>query len=332
MIISTTIANNSEEIIGDALLSVLPVVDACMIIDTGITDDTFKVAARICGDKLVTRRFTWTNDFAAARNAALLYANEFGADWALTVDTDERLLVDIGYKADRRDPTTLGCDVVLCADESGSYMKERLIHLPATGKWRGRVHEAFVPYPEVTRKIYDGWRVAELPKTPEQLKAKFERDQVSLQKMTEEHPDDARWWFYLGETCKNLGNVNGASVSYLNTFSLSSWDEETAWSAYRLAEIACISRSYDDAIDHCILSLRAHPGLAEAAWLAGWCSYQLGKDRDAIFWSRMARAIAKAEKEPSLRRIGFRYAPAYNEGPADVEAWARKRLNGEIKA
>ena len=94
MIVSTTLTGSNADIIGEALASVLKQVDRCIVIDTGAKDDTIEVARRVAGDKLLLRAFPWKNDFSAARNFALDAAAEAGASWAVTLDTDERLLFD----------------------------------------------------------------------------------------------------------------------------------------------------------------------------------------------------------------------------------------------
>src|SRR5512141_230410 len=97
MIVTTTLTGSNADIIGDALASVLPQVDRCIVIDTGAKDDSIDVARRVAGEKLLVREFAWINDFAAARNFALQAAVDAGGEWAVTVDTDERLLFDAGF-------------------------------------------------------------------------------------------------------------------------------------------------------------------------------------------------------------------------------------------
>src|SRR5580704_4221456 len=98
ILLSTTLTGNSEPMIGDALRSVVPFVDLCVVIDTGVTDETLRVAREVAKDKLVIRTFKWIDDFAAARNFALDVAWEVagataspGDAWAIGVDTDERI-------------------------------------------------------------------------------------------------------------------------------------------------------------------------------------------------------------------------------------------------
>src|SRR5262245_19354036 len=90
-IASTTFTSNRQDIIGDALRSVVDWCDLCIVIDLGITDSTLAIAHEICGDKLHIERGKWDDDTAKWRNLMLFEAFRFGADWSVTLDTDERL-------------------------------------------------------------------------------------------------------------------------------------------------------------------------------------------------------------------------------------------------
>lgn len=328
MIVSTTLAGpGCEAIIGAALKSVAPLVDYCIVIDTCNNAAAVDAAEQAIGpDKLLYYSFVWDGSFAAARNYALQCAKEARAEFALTIDADERLAQ---ASPDAFVPFDQG-DVWLCFDEHRTYAKDRLIRLPLKpgSKWTGRVHEAFIPGEGAVRKIYDGWRFNELPKTKGQLRAKFERDLDQLYFEIYDNPKDARWWFYLGETYKNLDDLERARESFLSCIKRSHWDEERAWCCYRIAEIDSLAGQYDKAVAGCTWALEHHAGFAEAAWLAGWCRYQQGQYRDSIFWSRMAEATAATERK-ELPRIGFRHLPAYLDGPADVARHAWAQLKGK---
>src|SRR5690606_3174455 len=127
-LISTTLTANSETIIEEALRSVLPWVDACLVIDTGVTDHTLRIAREVAGDKYIERRFAWTNDFSEARNFALHAALEAGAAWALTLDTDERIQLNGEPIRQHLASSTVG--VFLVKDVSDTYSKERFFRLP----------------------------------------------------------------------------------------------------------------------------------------------------------------------------------------------------------
>ncbi|WWT74562.1 glycosyltransferase [Lautropia mirabilis] len=81
----TMIVKNEARSLARCLDSVAPWVDKMIVLDTGSTDDTIAIA-RAHGAEVYERR--WTNDFAAARNAALARSD---ADWNLVLDADEWL-------------------------------------------------------------------------------------------------------------------------------------------------------------------------------------------------------------------------------------------------
>lgn len=88
------ICRDEEHHLPACLDSVRSVVDEIVVIDTGSTDQTVKLAkergARV-------DHYPWHDDFSAARNAALERAS---GDWILVIDADERL-ESIGYDAFR---------------------------------------------------------------------------------------------------------------------------------------------------------------------------------------------------------------------------------------
>jgi len=79
------IAKDESAMIGDCIASVTPWADEVIVVDTGSSDSTIKIATRAGAS---VHQHPWTNDFSAARNAALSYAT---SDWILILDADERL-------------------------------------------------------------------------------------------------------------------------------------------------------------------------------------------------------------------------------------------------
>jgi hypothetical protein len=79
------IVRNEAERLGACLDSLHGIADERVVLDTGSSDGTVAIAeAR--GAKV--RSFTWTDDFAAARNESLRLCS---GDWVLVLDADERL-------------------------------------------------------------------------------------------------------------------------------------------------------------------------------------------------------------------------------------------------
>lgn len=68
------------------------VFDSCLVIDTGSTDDTRRLAAG-CGARVVD--FEWCDDFAKARNQWKLHTD---ADWIFWLDADDEIDLDTALK------------------------------------------------------------------------------------------------------------------------------------------------------------------------------------------------------------------------------------------
>ena len=77
------IVKNEELNLAKCLMSVKPVADEIIVVDTGSTDKTKAIASAL-GAKVFD--FTWTNDFSEARNYSLSKAS---GDWILVLDADE---------------------------------------------------------------------------------------------------------------------------------------------------------------------------------------------------------------------------------------------------
>jgi tetratricopeptide (TPR) repeat protein len=326
MIVSTTLTASNAGIIGDALASVAGQVDRCLVIDTGARDDTLEVARRVAGDKLLVREFPWKNDFAAARNFALEAAQQAGATWAVTVDTDERLLFDAGFDL-RAALAATRANVLLVSDESGYYGKERIVRLPTAVRWIGPTHEALGGQLEVDTSTLPGVRFRELPKDEAALRRKFERDVAILRKHTRQHAKEPRWHYYLGASHQDLGQYAAAIDAYRACAALGGWAEEGAWACYRAAECCCALKRWTEGIEFCARGLAIRPATAELAWLAGYAAYNAKRYEDAIAWSNMAVVNGLHDGAGAgFARKGFRNPTALYEGPYDVLRWTFKAL------
>lgn len=327
---STTLTGNNASIIGDALRSVVDWVDVCLVIDTGVTDETLRVASEAAGAKLAVRRFEWVQDFAAARNFALHAAQELGASWAITVDTDER--IQLNGEDLRAQLSSVSEDVLMMYDEARTYTKERCFRLPARASFEGPTHEAFPGYRVGIRTLARA-TFHELPKSPAALRAKFERDVAILTRHTLANPGDPRWFFYLGESLANLGQPQAALQAYDTCAGLRGWNEESAWACYRAAECLCKLERYTEAVERCALGLARHAGVAELAWLAAFASYRSGDPAQAVYWAQLALVFNQHEgKGAAVPRIGFRNPSALYEGPHDILRFAYRDLGDTAAA
>ncbi len=83
------IVKNEEQNLSRCLSSVQNLVDQTIVLDTGSSDRTIEIAHSFGAEVHI---FEWCNDFSAARNESLKYAQ---GDWVLVLDADEVLVPEI---------------------------------------------------------------------------------------------------------------------------------------------------------------------------------------------------------------------------------------------
>ena len=330
-IVATTLSGNNEDIIGDALRSVAELVDEFVLIDTGITDNTIQVAEEVAGSKLRVERYEWCNDFANARNFALQKAAESGPAWALTIDTDERLeFGGIESPAALRsilasDPKVLSWMIV---SRNGFYAKERFIRVPTQLAWKGRTHEFFAGAHPRQRNVMQGAIFWETGKSSEQFRFKLERDLEVLTAETERDPDNARWWFYLGQTWEGLNEFQKAIDAYKQCSSIrDGWPEQAAWASFKAAECLVKLKDFHEALEVAAIGMARQARMPELAWLAGYCCYQLGRYADAVTWEELAITLGNFEGMGAAEdRFSFRLLSSWYEGPYDVLRYTLRQM------
>ncbi len=142
MVSLSIIVKNEERHLPDCLNSIKDVVDEIVLVDTGSTDETVKIAEQF-GAKVF--HYEWNNDFASARNYAL---SKCSGDWILYLDADERLnnnsADELRKLTSSKTKTGFYCRIYNVDEISNrpsvmSYV--RLFALNPTIKFEGRVHE-----------------------------------------------------------------------------------------------------------------------------------------------------------------------------------------------
>ena len=191
------IARNEARCIERCLNSVRAHVDSMVVLDTGSSDDTAGIAQR-AGARV--SRFAWCDDFAAARNAALLLAD---ADWSLVLDADEWLVDGAQALQELRHckPSFAGVirvdNLFGAAEATASCSTSWLSRvLPHGARYQGRVHEqpdAALPRRRLDVAVrHDGYLDAP-------MRDKHGRNDHLLRLALAEHPDDAYLHYQLGK-------------------------------------------------------------------------------------------------------------------------------------
>ncbi len=149
------IVKDEEEVLGGCLNSVQGICDEIIIIDTGSTDDTKKIAQQYTS-KIYD--YKWIDDFSAARNFAFSKATMDFIFWLdaddIVLEKDQQSLKDLKEKLDPR-TDAVSMNYILQYDDDGNpafyFRRYRLVKRFNNFKWIGAVHE----YLQISGKIVE---------------------------------------------------------------------------------------------------------------------------------------------------------------------------------
>ncbi len=146
------IVKDEEEVLPRCLESVKTIIDELIVVDTGSTDATRKVAEAY-GAKMY--EFTWRDDFAAARNYSFSKAT---GDYILWLDADDVLpareakkLPALYKKLEKEQPSVVLCPYDVGGENGQTFLRERLLRRIDGFVWQGCVHECIAPSGKILR-------------------------------------------------------------------------------------------------------------------------------------------------------------------------------------
>lgn len=331
-IISTTLAGgNREHLICDALSSVENWVDGHLLIDTGTAEAAIQRAENHCIKPVFIRK--WNLDSAAdARNACLSFATELGADYAVILDTDERIR-NRGDSPREVIWQNRDVDYWLAYNIEHRYSKVRVIKLPPNGRYSGHTHEAFCS--DGKSAFFKYLCFEEIPKDPayypQYAKIILER----MERQIENEPNQSRWYYFKGDCLFVLKEYDRAIAAFEKCYELSNWNEEAAWSCFRIAGIHLTRQQWDKAIRVAMKGLAAHPGIGELNWVAAVAALNSGFPTEATYFAKLAVAQGRYDVEGfgnEVVRRGCMEPLGLYEGPYEVLEKAAKSLGDEGKA
>lgn len=207
------IVRNEERCIARCLNSVRGVVSEMIVLDTGSTDATVKIAEGL-GARVY--HYVWNDDFAAARNAALEHSS---AQWNLVLDADEwigdapgKAKLPVALAAHK---PFLGALPITSEFDMQGQVQETMAWvpriLPRGVRYAGRIHEQPVSDLPVKRievpVLHDGYRT-------QGLERKRGRNIDLLSLALEEAPTDPYLLFQLGVSHGVYGDHVNAVLRY----------------------------------------------------------------------------------------------------------------------
>ena len=231
------IVKNESKIIARCIASAAPVVDTFCIIDTGSTDDTVALLEQ-CKEKYPhfadaqIHQSTFVN-FCVNRTEVLDKARGM-ADYVLLLDADFVLQVDLA----RFDKRQLTHDHYLVEqyNHATSYYNTRLVRNTKLWKYEGVTHECVhcINPPHTTHRLGNEFRIHDIGDGGSKHD-KYTRDYRLLRQGLRDEPDNNRYMFYLGETCRNLQKYDEAVYWYGEAVKKNGWEEEMFYARMQVA-------------------------------------------------------------------------------------------------
>lgn len=224
---------NEEENLPRCLESVLPMIGAWTVCDTGSTDSTTKIVGELLGDlpgKI--HRHRW-HDYGHNRTLALRAAKDT-ARWLLFLDADmEVTYVWDGWRKWLAQRKSLASLMVHIDDHGTDTPLPLLVRGDLDWRYVGTTHEYLDPAGRPWAQLNGLSITHHNSKTPEQMEAKLLGDIELLLPAFRER--DPRAIFYTAESRRFLGQHEQAALLYDLRASLNGFEEEVWYSRFQAA-------------------------------------------------------------------------------------------------
>jgi len=286
------IVKNEEDTLSKCLDSVQSIVDEIIIVDTGSTDQTKRVASMYT-DKIYD--FEWIDDFSAARNYSFSLATK---DYILWLDADDVLLEDDQKKfLELKQTLPPEVDSVMMKYNTGfdnegnvtfSYYRERLVRRSKNYLWREPVHEyIFVRGNSITSDI----AVTHTKKHHAPSKRNIQIYEKQLAAGKELSP---RGLYYYARELKDNGLYKKA-IEYFEAFlrTEKGWVEDNINACHDMAKCYEQEHMPNEQIQSLFRSFIYDTPRAEVCCSIGYFYKSKGDYRRAIFWFKLASSLEK---------------------------------------
>lgn len=286
------IVKNEEDVLGRCLTSALDIVDEIVIVDTGSTDNTKKIAQEYT-DKIFD--FKWIDDFSAARNFSF---SKSTMDFTLWLDADDIILEEDREKFKQlKQNLTKDIDNVMMMynvgfDENGvvtlSYFRERLSKRINNSKWSEPVHE----YLQMGGNIINSDVCITHKK---EHAAVVGRNRSIYEKLLSEgKPLSPRGLFYYSRELFQNGFFVEA-IKYFNEFldTEKGWVEDNISACFDLSKCYTIIGDKKSMLKILLRSFEYDTPRAEICCNIGTYYFEAGDYNKAIFWYKLAANLDK---------------------------------------
>jgi tetratricopeptide (TPR) repeat protein len=255
------IVKDEAHVIRRCLDSVLPLIDAWCILDTGSTDGTQAIIREhlkhLPGE---LHEAPWKG-FGASRTEAIQLAQGRG-DYLLFIDADDELVLPKKFKLPE-----LKADSYYLQHRQNDFTFLRLDLVSTRFPWRyqGVLHEVIESDAPRQVMLLQGPGVVERREGARSRDPrKYERDAEVLEQGLRDEPDNARYQFYLAQSRRDARQPERALEAYRRRVTMGGWEEEVYVSLLEIARLLETLQRPDSEISHAYLqAYQARPQRAE---------------------------------------------------------------------
>ena len=311
------IVKDEERVLARCLASVRPFIDHWILVDTGSTDGTMRVAREsLEGIPGELHERPW-RDFGTNRTEAIALARG-RADYLLLIDADEELTAPPGFRlpALTHDQVLARCRI---GESDTTWYRPTLARAVIPWRYEGVLHEyltADVPHTTgrveelLVRSYSDGARNADPTE-------KYRRDARLLKEALRGDPGNVRTAFYLAQSYRDAGDRARAHDAFARRAAMGGWPEEAWYALYQVAVLKeKMQRPWPETLAAYLAAYQRRPSRAEPL-------YDLARHYRAADEFPLAELFARAALAvPSPSDILFVEASVYAWRAADELAVA----------
>lgn len=294
------IVKNESKIITRLFDSVVSIIDAYCICDTGSTDNTIEIIENYFKEKGIEGKIIQEpfKNFCHNRNVALQGCIGL-SDYVLLLDAD--MILEIG-KFDKALLNTADSFMILQGSESFHYQNMRIVKNNGKYSYSGVTHE-YINTPESNisyglsknilfiNDVGDGGSKSD----------KFERDIRLLTEGLVEDPNNVRYYFYLGNSYHDSGQFEKAIESYKKRIEMGGWKEEVWYSYYRIGLCYKNLNKFEHALNAWLEGYNFYPERLEGIYELIKHYRYASKHKLSLTFYKMAKEIL----DKNLRREGY---------------------------
>lgn len=302
------IVKDEEAVLKDCLDSIIDWVDEIILVDTGSSDETVKIAESY-GEKVKIYHQEWTKDFSFHRNYAMSLAT---MEWVLTIDADERVVEPDGQalKSMLRDTegNIIGVDVRNLHGDivHGQFLSLRLFRRSYEPEYQGRIHnKPVIRNGEKVLRI--GFRINHIgyDLDADAMLKKYNRRVEMSELETEDNPESPEAWY---DYARSMKSKTGRE--------------------FNKREFVPIASALERCIAICEAKRQFNHIYIQALGLQAIAYWTMGINNDAIFSCKKA-LVYKTDYLDSFFMLGQIYT--YGVDALEGEIWLKKYLEEQAK-